>query len=146
MRTIFCLLLFVGIVFFNSAHATDILLVAPTTDSIKVYKNQTWHPDDMALFTVSMHNRLQVLDDQKQVYKIKDEKGQIGWLEKRFTVPLNSNKTYNFDNAYVDSYNDIRSPIYIIDSWTAEYFSLKLDRSFKDALRQNVDRETAERF
>jgi len=50
-----------------------------------------------------------------------------------------------FDNAEVIGYLDNPTPVYIIDSDDPNADPINLDRSFKDALRENVDKETVER-
>jgi hypothetical protein len=50
-----------------------------------------------------------------------------------------------FDDAEVIGYLDNPTPVYIIDADNPNADPIKLDRSFADALRENVDRETIER-
>jgi hypothetical protein len=50
-----------------------------------------------------------------------------------------------FDNADVIGYLDNPTPVYIIDAEDPNSDPINLTRSFKDALRVNVDQETIER-
>ena len=54
-------------------------------------------------------------------------------------------KKFMFDDAEVIGYLDNPTPVYIIDADNKDATPIKLDRSFADALRQDVDRETVER-
>jgi hypothetical protein len=60
-------------------------------------------------------------------------------------VQIGKSKTFVFDNAEVVGYLDNPTPVYILDSDDPNAERIYLDRSFKDALRDNVDKETVER-
>jgi hypothetical protein len=66
-------------------------------------------------------------------------------VEKRLVITIGKSKTFVFDNAEVMGYLDAPTPVYIIDSDDPNAERIYLDRSFKDALRDNVDKETIER-
>ena len=71
--------------------------------------------------------------------------GETGWIEKRLVVTTSKSKTFVFDDAEVIGYLDNPTPVYIIDADNPNADPIKLDRSFADALRENVDKETVER-
>ncbi|MDR2692673.1 MAG: hypothetical protein LBB74_00455 [Chitinispirillales bacterium] len=54
-------------------------------------------------------------------------------------------KTMSFNATEVQGYIDTQSPVAIIDIDAAEQEPIVLNRSFKDALKENVDRESLER-
>ncbi len=54
-------------------------------------------------------------------------------------------KTFSFENTDVLGYLDNPTPVYIIDVDDPNAEKITLDRSFKDALRDNVDKFTLER-
>ena len=60
-------------------------------------------------------------------------------------MAVGKSKTFVFDNAEVIGYLDNPTPVYIIDIDDPNADPINLDRSFKDALRENVDKETVER-
>lgn len=144
MRLIFsaaaAIVLFVSI----AAWAQDAKFVQPTKNDVAIYANEVRKLNEEALFTAGVDDRLQVLATGHNAYKVKGANGQIGWVEKRL-VASTSGKKFTFDNAEVQGYLDNPTPVYIIDADNKDAQPIKLDRSFADALRQNVDRETVER-
>lgn len=119
--------------------------VTPTKDGAGVYKNQIREVYEEPLFTVGTTDRLQVVGSKSRHYKIKTPSGQVGWIEKRSVIATGKSKTFVFDNADVIGYLDNPTPIYIIDTDDPNADPINLNRSFKDALRENVDKETVER-
>lgn len=55
-------------------------------------------------------------------------------------------KRYQFEDAEVLGYLDNPTPVYIIDSDNINGDPIKLDRSFAEEIKENVDRETLERL
>lgn len=119
--------------------------VQPTKDDVGVYKNEVRELYEQPLFTVGTNDRLLILDTKARNYKVQSPTGQVGWVEKRLVVATGKSKTFVFDNAEVIGYLDNPTPVYIIDSDDPNADPINLDRSFKDALRENVDKETVER-
>lgn len=119
--------------------------VTPTKDGVGVYKNQTREVYEEPVFKVGTTDRLTVVRKKGRHYKIKSPDGQEGWIEARLVVATGKSKTFVFDNADVIGYLDNPTPVYIIDTDDPNADPINLDRSFKDALRQNVDKETVER-
>ena len=113
--------------------------------NVGVYKNQTRQMYEEPVFKVSTTDRLQVLGSKGDFYQVKSADGQTGWVEKRLVITIGKSKTFVFDNAEVMGYLDAPTPVYIIDSDDPNAERIYLDRSFKDALRDNVDKETIER-
>lgn len=120
-------------------------VVVPNSDGVGVYKNQIRQLYEQPVFTVGTSDRLQVLDTKGDFYKIKASNGEIGWVEKKVCVSTGKSKTFVFDNAEVVGYLDNPTPVYIMDTDDPNADPINLDRSFKDALRENVDKETVER-
>jgi hypothetical protein len=88
---------------------------------------------------------LEVVQTGRDSYKVRVQ-GQTGWIEKRMAVAsAKGSKSYTFDDAEVIGYLDNPTPVYIIDADDKESEHIKLDRSFAEALRENVDEETIER-
>ena len=118
--------------------------VQPNADNIGVYKNEVRQMNETALTTVGAMDRLTVQSEGKSAFKVKTPDGTIGWVEKRFCASA-SGKAFTFDDAEVIGYLDNPTPIYIIDADNKDATPIKLDRSFADAMKSNVDRETIER-
>jgi hypothetical protein len=119
--------------------------VTPTKEDVGVFKNEVRELYEKPLFTVSSNDRLLILETGKQSYKIQKGDGGTGWVEKRLVVTTGKSKSFVFDDAEVIGYLDNPTPVYIIDADNPNADPIKLDRSFADALRENVDRETIER-
>jgi hypothetical protein len=113
--------------------------------SVGVYKNQTREVYEQPTYKVSNTDRLQVIGSKGEFYQVKNAEGQVGFVEKRLVVTIGKSKTFVFENAEVMGYLDAPTPVYIIDSDDPNAERIYLDRSFKDALRDNVDKETIER-
>jgi len=128
-----------------SAFAAPEKFVQPTKDGTGVYKNEIREVYEEPLFTVGTQDRLQIIDSKARHHKVKSSSGQVGWIEKRLVVAVGKSKTFVFDNAEVIGYLDNPTPVYIIDIDDPNADPINLDRSFKDALRENVDKETVER-
>jgi hypothetical protein len=119
--------------------------VVPTKDDVGVYKNKTREVYEEPIMKVGTTDRLTLLKKSGRHYKVKTPDGQIGWVEKRLVATTGKSKTFVFDNADVIGYLDNPTPVYIIDTDDPNADPINLDRSFKDALRENVDKETVER-
>jgi len=130
------------ITFFASAQK----IAQPVKEGVKIYKSDTRQLYEEAMLTVGTSDRLQVLDSKRDMHKIKTSDGTIGWVEKKdVSVLSGKSKTFVFDNAEVVGYLDNPTPVYIIDTDDPNADPISLDRSFKDALRENIDKETVER-
>lgn len=119
--------------------------VTPTKEDVGAFKNEVRELYEKPVFTVGTSDRLLVLETGKQSYKVQKNDGTSGWVEKRLVVTTGKSKSFVFDDAEVIGYLDNPTPVYIIDADNPNADPIKLDRSFADALRENVDRETIER-
>jgi hypothetical protein len=119
--------------------------VTPTNDGTGIYKNQTRQVYEEPIAKVGTADRLTVLAKKGRFYEVKTADGTTGWVEDRLVVATGKSKTFVFDNADVIGYLDNPTPVYIIDTDDPNADPINLDRSFKDALRENVDKETVER-
>lgn len=119
--------------------------VQPQKESVGVYENQIRKTYEEPIATASTSDRLEVLGEERNHYKVRYN-NQTGWVEKRLVAAVaQGSKSYMFDDAEVIGYLDNPTPVYIIDADDRERDPIKLDRSFAEALRENVDRETLER-
>ena len=141
MRLISTTLIMLFVVFSSFAA---VKFVQPKKNGVGLYKNETRSVNESAVETLGIDARLKVLATKKNNYKVKSPSGTIGWVEK-YLVAEASGKAMTFDDAEVMGYLDNPTPVYIIDVDNRDATPIQLDRSFADALRQNVDRETIER-
>ena len=118
--------------------------VQPKKNNVGIYQNETRSINETAIVTVGLNDRLKVVKTSRNNYKVKTDDGTTGWIEKRL-VAAASGKSFLFDDAEVIGYLDNPTPVYIIDADSKDATPIKLDRSFAEALRENVDRETVER-
>ena len=118
--------------------------VSPKKEGIGVYENEVRKLYEQPLVKVGSADRLLVLEETRNAYRV-DANGTKGWVDKSQVVATGKSKTFVFDNAEVVGYLDNPTPVYIIDADDPNANPITLDRSFKDALRENVDRETLER-
>ena len=119
--------------------------VQPKEGNVGVYKNQIRDVYEQPVFKVGTDDRLLIIDTKGDHYKVQNAEGQNGWVEKRLVVSIGKSKTFVFDKADVVGYLDNPTPVYILDSDDPNAERIYLDRSFKEALRDNVDKETMER-
>lgn len=118
--------------------------VQPKKNNVGIYQNETRSINEAAIVTVGLNDRLKVVKTSRNNYQVKTDDGTTGWIEKRL-VAAASGKSFLFDDAEVIGYLDNPTPVYIIDADSKDATPIKLDRSFAEALRENVDRETVER-
>jgi hypothetical protein len=118
--------------------------VQPKKNSVGIYQNEKRGVNENAVKTVGVDDRLKVLKTKRNHYHVQMNDGTRGWIEKRLCATA-SGKSFMFDDAEVIGYLDSPTPVYIIDADSKDATAIKLDRSFAEALRENVDRETVER-
>lgn len=118
--------------------------VQPKKSNVGLYKNETRAVHETAIKKVDLEERLKVLQSKRNHYKVQTSDGTVGWVEKRLVAAAHG-KSFMFDDAEVIGYLDNPTPVYIIDADSKDATPIKLDRSFAEALRENVDRETVER-
>lgn len=121
-----------------NAEVTYVTAIANNAD---VYQSNTRKIQDTPIFTVGTDDRLQVLETGKQNYKIMKSTGETGWIEKQLVkaVPW---RGMVFENVDVMGYLENPTPILIAISDGSPEEMIDLNRSFKDALKENIDRET----
>jgi hypothetical protein len=119
--------------------------VQPKESNVGVYKNQVRQVYEQPVFKVGPEDRLLILETKGDNYRVQNVDGKNGWVEKRLVAQIGKSKTFVFDNAEVVGYLDNPTPVYILDSDDPNADRIYLDRSFKEALRDNTDQETTER-
>ena len=121
-------------------------IVIPVRDHVGIYRNETRKVFESPLFTVGTKDRLQVLEKGTRHCKIIDADKREGWIENRLCATAPGSRLLTFDPAIIDQYVDNKSAIIIFDGLPPEEDHIRLDRSFKEALGENIDRETVGRM
>lgn len=119
----------------------DVTYVAATANETGVYQREFRKIYDQPIFTVGKVEFLQVLETGKQCYKVKRSDGETGWIEKHLVKKVSS-RGFIFEDMAVGGYLETPTPVYIAGKDDSPDEMIKLDRSFKDVLNENIDRET----
>ena len=117
----------------------------PKKNNVSVYENAVRKVFEQAKFTLSKDSRPTILEEKKNMYKIKDEQNRVGWVEKNLVIKQKSSKSFIYGDAEVIGYIDNPTVIYIQDGPDPEKSQIKLERSFKEQLKRNTDREMLQR-
>ncbi len=136
-RLIVALIVLVMVVLINA----EVTYVAAIAENTSVYERRTTNGRDTPIFTVGTVDRLQVVETGKQNLKIMKSTGETGWIKKRLVkaVPW---RGMVFENVAVMGYLENPTPILIAVNDDSPEEMIELNRSFKDALKENIDRET----
>lgn len=135
----------IGIVLIYSSFAfSAIQYVQPKSNNVGLYKNEKRGVNETAIKKVNINDRLKILKKKRNHYRVSTDDGTIGWIEIRLCASA-SGKSFMFDDAEVIGYLDNPTPVYIIDADSKDATPIKLDRSFAEALRENIDREAVQR-
>lgn len=127
------------------AWSADPKYVQAKKADVSVYKNETIEVYEQPVFKVGLDDRLLVLDTKGDKYNVRNADGLTGWVAKKEVILIGKSKTFIFDKAEVVGYLDNPTPVYILDSDDPNAERIYLERSFKDELKSNIDKETAER-
>ena len=130
---------------FASFGQGDERYVAPRRNNVGLFANEVRKQYEEPIRTLGTNDRLLILETKRFMYKVQAPDGTVGFVEKERVASTGRSRTFVFDNADVFGYLDNPTPVYIIDADDPNASPISLDRSFKDALRENVDRETVER-
>ncbi len=130
----------------QGAAAPGSRIVIPVRDHVGIYRNETRKVFETPLFTVGTEDRLKVIEKGTRNSKVKDAENREGWIENRLCVTAPGNRLYTFDPALIEQYMDTKNSMIIFDGLPPDEGHIRLDRSFKDALSENVDRETINRM
>jgi len=122
--------------------------VLAKTDDVKVYQNKIRQLYEKPIYSAKQDEYMEVIESDKDMYKVQLSNGKTGWVEKRFVAPLDkkTKKTANyvFEDANVQGWLDNPQAVYILDMTDPNFKPIKLDKSFADQIEENVDREKSE--
>ena len=135
------------ILFIGTALANQLskYYAIPRKNNVGVYENAVRKVFEQAKFSLSLDSRPTILEENKNMYKIKDDQNRIGWVEKHLVKKQKRSKSFVYGDAEVIGYIDIPSPVGVFDATDPEETQIKLERSFIEQLKRNTDRETLQR-
>jgi len=118
----------------------------------RIFANEVREPYEQPVFTATERDMLVVVEERRRHFRVRTSSGIEGFVEKnalrdppRSGGRNDASSRFVFEGADVIGYLDNPTPVYIIDMDDPNADPITLDRSFKDALKENVDRETMER-
>jgi len=115
----------------------------------KIYEKEVREAYESPLVSVGANDVLTIMEVKKNHFKVRTDSGIEGFVQKGDVVKAakssNVSKSYTYEGAQVDAYLTNPTPVYIIDTDDPNDAPITLDRSFKESLKQNVDKETMER-
>lgn len=142
MRFVKTLLILIVMLSFTYAQKT--FYVVPTKDNVQVYENKVRQMNEKAIESVGKGDRLKVIESSGKLYKVKTDSGKLGWIEKRYASKTQGT-VETFEDVEVQGYLDNPTPLYITDMDQGESAPVDIDRSFKDALKRNADKDMISR-
>jgi hypothetical protein len=117
----------------------------PLQKDVPVYQNQIRRIFEKPAFTAGNESRLLVIENGSSAVRVEDREGRVGWVEKRLVRMVGESRTLKFEAKTVEPYPELRDPIVVVGDPFSQESPVELNRSFADAMRENVDRETIER-
>lgn len=113
------------------------------TDNLPLYKKQAWSDSDTPVTTVSRGEKLEVLKNRDDLYRVKTDDAETGWILKSSVSPAKESVQDGFTAQTVQSSNSAPTPGHVegIDD-TEPTDAIIPERSFKDNLKNNVDKES----
>ena len=118
----------------------------------RIFANEVREPYETPVFTATEKDVLTILEAKRNHFRVSTPSGITGWVERNALKDMprtgggsSASARMVFEGADVIGYLDNPTPVYIIDMDDPNADPITLDRSFKDALRENVDKETMQR-
>lgn len=123
----------------------------PRRANTQVYANQVRESFETPIVAIGPEDLVTVVEVDRRQCRIRTVGGIQGWVEcNTLSRPSNrgsnASRAFTFEAAEVQGYLDNPTPVYIIDMNDTDSDPIELNRSFREALQVNVDRETLERI
>ena len=142
MRSLILIMAIAGVLCSVSARQ---LYVVAKEQNTAVYQNRLRKLYEQAVFFINPDERVRVLKDSGGHLQIINQFQQFGWVKAGRVMRVSANKSFVFDSASVAGYIDSPDMAIVWGRNGLDDFEITLDRSFQDALRENVNRETIQR-
>jgi hypothetical protein len=123
--------------------ADNEIVIAKT--NANVFKNELHMQYEEPLYSVDQNEHLKVMQSKDLQYQVKNKEDQVGWISKNVCTSIIPSKSISFESATVDGYVDNPSFMDVFTAENDETTAISLNRSFKNALRENIDKETVMR-
>jgi hypothetical protein len=114
-------------------------------DNAGVYQNRIRKVFETPLFSVSTQDRLLVQETKGDRYFIRDREGREGWIEKLVCVQASRNRQIIYEPIDLRPFSSEVSTTLILGNNDQPDEMIRLDRSFKEELMSNTDKEALER-
>lgn len=121
------------------------LICSPKENKTSIWMSNEESINAGPLFMVSIDDRLCITDEAKGWFKIWVN-GKTGWVRRSEVIILSRSKSYEFERAEIMAHLDNPLPIYIIDTDMKGDAPISLNRSFKENLQENTDKQTFEQL
>jgi hypothetical protein len=130
----------------------------PRRANTGIYANETREAFEQPVATVGPNDILTVIETRRRHYRVRTASGVEGFVESNAVSAARAasggggggrggaSTAFAFEAAEVIGYLDNPTPVFIIDVDGMDSDPITLDRSFREALKENVDRETVERL
>lgn len=123
----------------------DVSFVLTTKDDSPVYRNYTRSLIEQPLFKADRNETFQVIAEKGEMYRVVDKNGRNGWIEKCFCVKSQTGRRFEFEPEDVKGYSEVPTFGIVIDHEGKDEIPLQLERSFKEELKENIDKENVKR-
>jgi hypothetical protein len=154
---VFYFLFAAGIIFSLYAAISSVEVIVNKVSAYESEKNTKGKP----VFTANNGDQLKVIELKKDMVKVQNGDGAEGWVKKAQVKPIStgnsqvkddnkpkgsSKSKFVMDEAKVQGYLDNPQAVYILDMSDPSFKPIKLERSLKDNLGGNIDKETNQRI
>jgi hypothetical protein len=115
----------------------------------QIFANEVREAFESAIMTIGTDDVVTITDVRSRHFRIRTANGTEGFVAKNDlnrASQAQRSRAFAFEAADVVGYLDNPTPVYIIDMDDPNADPITLDRSFREALKENVDRETMERL
>jgi len=133
------------LVVFNLASSRD-MFVIPNHDNSGIYEHKIRVLSERPVFYAGTKDRLQIIASEDRFYRVKTADGREGWIEQNICSKAINGTRFMFEPADVYSHMENPVDIFILDVKDPTNMYIELKRSFKDEVRENVDKEFIERL